>query len=112
MPIPPSQWLSCRQKSIERGSSSIRGTIVAPVAVKPESASKYASRGRESCGTEPITKGSAPNTGTSNQIKATTRKPSRGPTAAPRFSPVIWSSSRPVAAVTAPATRNGHTGSP
>ena len=78
MPMPPSQWLSWRQNSIERGSSSILGTSVAPVAVKPESASKYASTGRESCGTEPSTNGSAPNAGTSSQIKATTRKLSRG----------------------------------
>ena len=54
--------------------------------------------------------GSAPNTGTSSQIKATTRKLSRGPTAAPVFGPVIWSSSRPAPAATAPAARNGHVG--
>ena len=40
MPMPPSQWLSWRQKSIERSSSSILATSVAPVAVKPETASK------------------------------------------------------------------------
>ena len=50
MPMPPSQWLSWRQKSIERASSSMCGTSVAPVAVKPETASKYASIGRLSCG--------------------------------------------------------------
>jgi hypothetical protein len=91
---------------------SIRWTSVAPVAVKPESASKYASTGRESCGTEPSTNGSAPNAGTSNQIEATTRKPSRGPTAAPRFAPVIRSSSSPATPVMPPPARNGHAGSP
>ena len=40
MPMPPSQWLSWRQKSIERPSASTSVNTVAPVAVKPETASK------------------------------------------------------------------------
>ena len=59
------------------------GTSVAPVAVKPETASKYASTGRESCGPPSRMNGSAPKIGTSSQISATTRKLSRGVTAAP-----------------------------
>ena len=89
MPMPPSQWLSWRQNSIERDSSSILATIVAPVAVKPETLSKYASSGRSSCGPPSRMNGSAPKIGTSSQISATTRKLSRGVTAAPCLSPVI-----------------------
>ena len=93
--MPPSQWVSWRQKSIERASDSIRGTSVAPVAVKPDTASKYASSGRESCGPPSRMNGSAPKIGTSSQISVTTRKLSRGVIAAPCFSPVIWSSESP-----------------
>ena len=87
MPMPPSQWLSWRQNSIERSSSSIFGTSVAPVAVKPETASKYASTGRESCGPPSRMYGSAPKIGISSHSSATTRKLSRGVTAAPCLSP-------------------------
>ncbi len=112
MPMPPSQCVSWRQKRIERSSASTRGTSVAPVAVKPETASKYASIGRFSCGPPSRMKGSAPNIGTSSQISATTRKLSRGVTAAPCLSPVIWSSASPARPVIAPATRNAQNGSP
>ena len=67
-------------------------TTVAPVAVKPDTDSKYALTGFDSCGTSPSRNGSIPNTGTSSQIRATTRRLSRGLTAAPDFGPVIWSS--------------------
>ena len=40
IPIPPSQWLSWRQNSIERSSASTSASTVAPLAVKPETASK------------------------------------------------------------------------
>ena len=112
MPMPPSQWLNWRQKSIEWSSASTSVSTVAPVAVKPETDSKYASIGFESCDRPPSRYGSIPKTGTSSQISPTTRKPSRGPTAAPLLGPVIWSSRRPAPAVIAPPTRNGQTGSP
>ncbi len=112
MPMPPSQWVSWRQKSIERSSASILGTSVAPVAVKPETVSKYASTGRESCGPPSRMNGSAPKIGTSSQISATTRKLSRGVIAAPCFSPVIWSSESPAIPVIAPATRKAQKSSP
>ena len=111
MPMPPSQWLNWRQKSIERSSPSTLVSTVAPVAVKPETDSKKASIGFASCAT-PIRYGTIPNTGTSSQISPTTRKPSRGPTAAPDLGPVIWSSRWPAPAVIAPASRNGQNGSP
>jgi hypothetical protein len=56
--------------------------------------------------------GRDPKIGTSSQISATTRKLSRGVTAAPCFSPVIWSSVSPAIPVMAPATRNDQNGSP
>ena len=112
IPIPPSQWLSWRQNSIAWSSASMSVSTVAPVAVKPETDSKYASTSRESCGTSPSTNGSAPKIGTSSQISATTRKLSRGPTAVPRLEPVIWSSPSPQPAVITAATRNGHAASP
>ena len=85
MPMPPSQWLNWRQKTIERSSASMSVSTVAPVAVKPETDSKKASIGFASCDRPPSRYGSIPNTGTSSQISPTTRKPSRGPTAAPRL---------------------------
>ncbi len=112
MPMPPSQWLSWRQNSIDRARSSIRGTSVAPVAVKPDTASKYASTGRESCGPPSRMYGSAPKIGISSHSSATTRKLSRGVTEAPASSSVIWSRASPARPVIAPATTNDHQGSP
>jgi hypothetical protein len=40
MPMPPSQWVSWRQSSIERSTSATSVSTVAPVAVKPDIASK------------------------------------------------------------------------
>ena len=62
---------------------------VAPVAVKPDTDSKYALIGFASCSVA-RTKGSPPKAGTSSQISAATRKPSRGPI---RSRPAVTASS-------------------
>ena len=85
MPMPPSQVLNWRQNSIER--------LRPSTSVSHRRAGRGEARHRlevgverfESCGSPVSRNGSAPNTGTSSQIRATTRKLSRGPTAAPVF---------------------------
>jgi hypothetical protein len=58
MPMPPSQWVVARHKSIECGNSSMSVTTVAPVVVKPDIVSKKASA---NVGRMPeLTKGKAP----------------------------------------------------
>ena len=54
IPIPPSHCVNCRHIPSERESSSKSVSTVAPVAVKPETDSKYALTGSPS-GEEPIT---------------------------------------------------------
>ena len=53
MPMPPSQWLNCLHMRIERSSASTSVRTVAPVAVNPETASKYALTGLASWSTPP-----------------------------------------------------------
>ena len=48
IPIPPSHWLSWRQRRIDRSSASTSVTTVAPVVVKPDIPSKNASIGCDS----------------------------------------------------------------
>ena len=48
--MPPSHWVNWRHMSRELSTASMSVKSVAPVAVKPDIASKYASTGRASCG--------------------------------------------------------------
>ena len=43
MPMPPSHWIMLRHSKMARGRASILDATVAPVVVKPETVSKYAS---------------------------------------------------------------------
>jgi hypothetical protein len=50
IPMPPSHWLSCRQRRIDRSRLSTSVTTVDPVVENPAIPSKKASTGRDSCG--------------------------------------------------------------
>ncbi len=109
IPMPPSHWVNWRHMATERGRASMSVSTVAPVVVKPDIASKYASNGLESCGTSARRYVRAPYEAAHSHVSATTRNPSRTPT--DETSPVALSSAQPAPLVIAPAARNGHTGS-
>ena len=75
IPIPPSQWVKERQKSMERGSTSTSVSIDEPVVVKPEQLSKKASV--KLYIVPEITNGSAPTAEARNQLTDTIKNPSR-----------------------------------
>ena len=105
MPMPPSHCVNWRHMSNERGSSSGAATMLAPVVVKPDIASKYALIGLLSGSSPEKTYGSAPKPAATIHVSDTTRKPSRMPTRSlPR---VTNSSAQPTPAAIAPAARYG-----
>jgi hypothetical protein len=74
MPIPPNHWMKLRQKRTLLGRFSTSGNTVAPVVVKPETVSKYASVNVEKV---PVRrKGREPNNATTTHPSVTTRKAS------------------------------------
>ena len=110
IPIPPSHWVSWRQKSRPRGSASTFVSTLPPVVLNPDMPSKYASTGRSSCGSPERMNGSAPSVAAASHVSATTRKPSRIPS---RWSPrVPYATASPTVAPIAPAPRNGSGDSP
>ena len=75
MPMPPSQCVSDRQNSMPIGNASTSRRIVAPVVVKPDAVSKYASK---ILGMLPdTTKGNAPARDMMSQEDPTIKNPSR-----------------------------------
>ena len=110
IPMPPSHCVNWRHIARLRGSSSTLTTMLPPVVLKPDIPSKYASIGREICGSPEKMYGSAPSAAAASQVSETTRKPSR---TLSRWSPrVVSATARPIPPASAPEARNGHTGSP
>ena len=76
MPMPPTQWLKLRQKSIPLFKSSTRVRMLEPVVVKPETVSNRASMYLGIC--PEIQKGTAPTRLITIQVRAAITKPSLG----------------------------------
>ncbi len=87
MPMPPSQWVSARQKSRLWGRASTSGRMVAPVVVKPLITSKQASvtAVKKPGPAAPLramnqaANGTAPTSVSRSQLSVTMAKPSRTP---------------------------------
>ena len=74
-PMPPIQWVKLRQNKMPLGRLSTSGRMLAPVVVKPDTVSNRASTG---LGMQPVsTKGTAPTTEMTIQLRAVAAKPSR-----------------------------------
>ena len=74
-PMPPIQWVKLRHSRMPLGRSSTPGRMLAPVVVKPDTVSNRASTG---LGMQPVsTKGTAPTTEMTIQLRAVAAKPSR-----------------------------------
>ena len=109
IPMPPSHCVNWRHIPSERLISSKSVTTLAPVVVKPDMPSKYASSGFESWSPPSKRYGIDANAAASSQVSATTRKPSRTPTR-PAAPAVSRSSAKPDSARDRPRRRG--TGAP
>ncbi len=76
MPSRPTSCMKQRQTLTDKGMASSPVKAVAPVAVKADMASKYASVTLRSG--KANSRGSAPKAGSTSQVRPTSRKPSRG----------------------------------
>ena len=110
IPMPPSHWLNWRHIPSDPLISLRSDATLAPVVVKPDIPSKYASIGLPSCELPDKTYGRAAKPAASSQVAETTRKPSRRPTRT-EAPAVSRSSAKPTPLVIAPAARNGQKGS-
>ena len=73
IPMPPSHWVNCRQRSSEWSTLSTLVRIDAPVVEKPDIDSKNASTGPSSCGSPESRYGMAPKIAAMSHVSATTR---------------------------------------